>query len=77
MKARKRGITKKTSARSTIRENEEVSALAFYRQHTNSFVIEWILRERFDELPLTRCTDIRGQFVFAIPEINGECNNAR
>ena len=50
---------------------------AFYRQQTNSFVIEWILRERFDELPLTRCTDIRGQFVFAIPEINGECNNAR
>lgn len=42
---------------------------AFYRQHTNSFLIEWILRERFDELPLTRYTDIRGQFVFAIPEI--------
>ncbi len=50
---------------------------AFYRQHTNSFVIEWILCERYDELPLTCCTDIRGQFVFAIPEINSECNNAR
>ena len=33
MKARKRGTTKKTSARSTIRENEEASALASYRQH--------------------------------------------
>ena len=50
---------------------------AFYRQHTSSFVIEWILRERFDELPLTRYTDIRGRFVFAIPEIYSECNNAR
>jgi len=50
---------------------------AFYRQHMSPFVIEWILRERFDELPLTRCTDIRGQFVFAIAEINSECNNAR
>jgi hypothetical protein len=50
---------------------------AFYREHTNSWVIEWILCERFDELPLTRCTDIRGQFVFAIPQINSECSNAR
>jgi hypothetical protein len=50
---------------------------AFYQRHTNSFVIEWILRERFDELPLTRCTDIRGQFAFAIPEINGDCDGAK
>ncbi len=38
---------------------------AFYRQHSSSFVVEWILRERYDQLPLTPCTDIRGHFPFA------------
>ncbi len=48
---------------------------AYYRRERNSFTIEWILQEGYDELPLTPYTDIRGQWVFAFadPEDEKSC----
>jgi hypothetical protein len=45
---------------------------AYYRRERNSFTIEWLLQEGYDELPLTPYTDIRGQWAFAFDDPNDE-----
>jgi hypothetical protein len=43
---------------------------AYYRRDRNHFTIEWILQKRYDELPLTHYTDIRGHFIFACEDFD-------